>query len=78
MLRQESEHQWLAISVFFVFVIIGAMLIKGTSYLSGVDILENEIGKDTRILASEYIDESESYYLIFQGGEYSFVWNNAM
>ena len=76
MLRQESEHQWLAISVFFFFVIIGAMLIKGTSYLSGVDILENEIGKDTRILASEYIDESESYYLIFQDGEYSFVWNN--
>ena len=76
MLKQESEHQWLAISAFFVFVIIGALLIKGTSFLSGVDIIDNEIGEDARILDSQYIDGDESYFLIYQSGEYSFVWNN--
>ena len=37
-LQEESEHQWLAISVFFIFIIIGAFAIHGTSKLTGMDI----------------------------------------
>ena len=59
-LKQESEHQWLAIGVFFVFIILGAMMIKGTSFLPGIDLLDNEIGEDFRILESTYIDENEN------------------
>lgn len=36
LLEEESEHQWLAIGLFFVFVIIGGFLIGGTSSLEGM------------------------------------------
>jgi len=36
LLEEESEHQWLAIGVFFVFIIIGGFLIGGTSSLEGM------------------------------------------
>ena len=75
-LKQESEHQWLAIGVFFVFIILGAMMIKGTSFLPGIDLLDNEIGDDFRILESTYIDENENYLITYNQGDYELVWSN--
>tara|TARA_B100001564_G_scaffold16478_1_gene12660 strand:+ start:127 stop:1335 length:1209 start_codon:yes stop_codon:yes gene_type:complete len=74
-LKQESEHQWLAIGVFFVFIILGAMMIKGTSFIPGIDLLDNEIGDDFRIMESTYIDENENYLLTYNQGEYELVWS---
>lgn len=34
-LREESEHQWLAIAVFFLFVLVGAFALEGTQYFVG-------------------------------------------
>ena len=75
-LKQESEHQWLAIGVFFVFIILGAMMIKGTSFIPGIDLLDNEIGDDFRIMESTYIDENENYLLTYNQGDYELVWSN--
>ncbi|MGB1897863.1 MAG: hypothetical protein ACPHRB_03395 [Candidatus Poseidoniaceae archaeon] len=36
LLEEESEHQWLAIGLFFVFIIIGGFLIGGTTSLEGM------------------------------------------
>ena len=74
-LKQESEHQWLAIGVFFVFIILGAMMIKGTSFIPGIDMLDNEIGDDFRIMESTYIDENENYLLTYKQGDYELVWS---
>ena len=74
-LKQESEHQWLAIGVFFVFIILGAMMIKGTSFIPGIDLLDNEIGEDFRILESTYIDENENYLITYNQGDYELVWS---
>ena len=75
-LKQESEHQWLAIGVFFVFIILGAMMIKGTSFIPGIDLMDNEIGDDFRIMESTYIDENENYLLTYNQGDYELVWSN--
>ena len=61
MLKQESEHQWIAIAGFFVFVLIGAIFIKGTSHLPGVDLIDNELGDEYRIMDSKYTDEDNFY-----------------
>ena len=74
-LKQESEHQWLAIGVFFVFIILGAMMIKGTSFIPGIDLLDNEIGDDFRIMESTYIDENENYLITYNQGDYELVWS---
>lgn len=75
-LKQESEHQWLAIGAFFVFIILGAVMIKGTSFIPGIDLLDNEIGDDFRIMESTYIDENENYLLTYSQGDYQLVWTN--
>ena len=36
LLEEESEHQWLAIGLFFVFIIVGGFLIGGTTTLEGM------------------------------------------
>ena len=77
MLQQESEHQWLAISAFFVFIIIGAFFIKGTSHLPGIDLTENELGSDNRIMESHYIDKDNSFILTYIDGTYEFVSMNS-
>ncbi|HII49735.1 MAG TPA: hypothetical protein HA322_00215 [Candidatus Poseidoniaceae archaeon] len=77
MLQQESEHQWLAISAFFVFIIIGAFFIKGTSHLPGIDLTENELGTDNRIMESHYIDKDNSFILTYIDGTYEFVSMNS-
>ena len=53
-LQEESEHQWLAISVFFIFIIIGAFAIHGTSKLTGMDISSNSEMPNSRIMHVEH------------------------
>ena len=74
-LKQESEHQWLAMGAFFVFIILGAVMIKGTSFIPGVDLIDNEIGDDYRIMESTYIDENENYLLTYNQGDYELIWS---
>ena len=73
MLQQESEHQWLAITAFFVFVILGAILIKGTSHLPGVDLTDNELGNDHRIIESVYDENGDYLALTYNDGDYKLL-----
>ena len=73
MLQQESEHQWLAISAFFIFVILGAILIKGTSHLPGVDLTDSELGSEHRIIESIYHDEGHYLVLSYTNEEYQLI-----
>ena len=73
MLKQESEHQWIAIAGFFVFIIIGAIFIKGTSHIPGVDLIDNELGTEYRIMDSKYADEDNSFMLIYTSGEFEYL-----
>lgn len=61
LLEEESEHQWVAISGFFVFILLGAIAIQGTSSLPGVDYRSNGLESiDGRVLDIVYGD-SGSY-----------------
>ena len=61
LLEEESEHQWVAISGFFVFIILGAIAIQGTSSLPGVDYRSNGLeAVDGRVMDIVYGD-SGSY-----------------
>lgn len=73
MLKQESEHQWIAIAGFFVFIIIGAIFIKGTSHIPGVDLVDNELGADYRVMDAKYIDESNSFMLTYTNDGYEYI-----
>lgn len=73
MLKQESEHQWIAIAGFFVFIIIGAIFIKGTSHIPGVDLIENELGTEYRIMDSKYADEDNYFMLTYTSGEFEYL-----
>ena len=46
LLEQESEHQWLAIGIFFLFAILGGVAIEGTSTLAGVDLGAGDAAHD--------------------------------
>ena len=63
LLEEESEHQWLAISLFFVFIIIGAFAIHGTSKLTGMDIEKNPAIEDSRVLEIIY-QQDGGYYSV--------------
>lgn len=45
-LRQESEHQWLSLFIFFLFVIGGALAISATEHYSGGSIDDSEHSYD--------------------------------
>ena len=69
LLEEESEHQWIAIAGFFVFIILGALVIQGTSSLPGVDYTNNGLeAVDGRVLDIVYGD-SETYTAIILGDE---------
>lgn len=74
-LEQESEHQWLAMGGFFIFIIIGAVLIKGTSSLPGTDLQDNYLENNARIIETQHFGD-ESYDVIFQNGENKLYWKN--
>ena len=73
MLKQESEHQWIAITGFFVLIIVGAIFIKGTSHVPGVDLVDNELGADYRVMDAKYIDESNSFMLTYTNDGYEYI-----
>ena len=73
MLQQESEHQWLAISACFVFALIGAIFLRGTSHLPGIDMTDNELGLEHRIIESVYLDSNNYVALEYSAGEYNLV-----
>lgn len=57
LLEEESEHQWLAIGIFFLFAILGGVAIEGTSTLAGVDMGAGEAEHDgSRVLDIVYFD----------------------
>ena len=57
LLEQESDHQWLAIGIFFLFAILGGVAIEGTSTLAGVDLGAGEAAHDGyRVLDIVYFD----------------------
>ncbi|HIF91271.1 MAG TPA: hypothetical protein EYQ58_07075 [Candidatus Poseidoniales archaeon] len=61
LLEEESEHQWLAISLFFIFAIIGGFAIEGTSTLAGVDLGAGEaMHDDSRVLDVVYFGSDGS------------------
>ena len=68
-LEEESEHQWVAMAGFFVFILIGAVLIQGTSTLPGVDFrsngLEHSGGDDGRVLHIAY--DNDAYVAVIYG-----------
>ena len=54
LLEEESEHQWLAIGVFFIFIIIGGFLIGGTSSLEGM-VLGTDASDDLVFEEGEFL-----------------------
>jgi len=67
LLEEESEHQWVAITGFFVFIILGAILIQGTSTLPGVNYSNNGLDAiDGRVLDIVYGD-SDTYTALILG-----------
>jgi hypothetical protein len=57
LLEEESEHQWLAIGIFFLFAILGGIAIEGTSTLTGVDLGAGEAAHDGyRVIDIVYFD----------------------
>jgi hypothetical protein len=58
LLEQESEHQWLAIGIFFLFAVLGGVAIEGTSTLAGVDLGAGDAAHDGyRVLDIVYFDD---------------------
>ena len=72
-LEEESEHQWLAISLFFIFIIIGAFAIHGTSKLTGMDITNNSEMPNSRIMDIEH-DSHDDYTAIAHTSEGMFLY----
>ena len=69
LLEEESEHQWVAISGFFVFILLGAIAIQGTSSLPGTDYRSDGLeAVDGRVLDIVYGD-SGSYTAMVLGDE---------
>ena len=62
LLEEESEHQWLAISAFFVFIIISAVFISGTKSLDGVELgLDDMAHENSRVLDIAYTDSENGF-----------------
>ena len=58
LLEEESEHQWLAIGLFFVFIIIGGFLIGGTNSLEGM-VLGTDPSDDLVFEEGDYLIDVE-------------------
>jgi len=69
LLEEESEHQWIAMATFFIFILLGAVLIQGTSSLPGVDYqsygLDYTGGEDGRVLNIVY--DNDAYVAVVYG-----------
>ena len=77
LLEEESEHQWLAMGGFFVFIIIGALLIQGTSTLPGVDYRTDGLDEiDGRVLEIIYGDSGSYTAMVINNGEGELIHHN--
>ena len=76
LLEEESEHQWVAITGFFVFIILGAILIQGTSTLPGVNYSNNGLDAiDGRVLDIVYGD-SDTYTALILGEDGGMIFHH--
>ena len=76
LLEEESEHQWVAITGFFVFIILGALLIQGTSTLPGVNYSNNGLDAiDGRVLDIVYGD-SDTYTALILGEDGGMIFHH--
>ena len=58
-LEEESEYQWIAMTGFLIFILLGAVAIQGTSNLPGVKFGSNDASHaDTRVLDIEYSSDT--------------------
>ena len=77
LLEEESEHQGLAMGGFFVFIIIGALLIQGTSTLPGVDYRTDGLDEiDGRVLEIIYGDSGSYTAMVINNGEGELIHHN--
>ena len=76
LLEEESEHQWMAIAGFFVFILLGALAIQGTSSLPGVDYRSNGLeAVDGRVLDIVYGD-SDAYTAMVLADDGGMIFHN--
>ena len=61
LLEEESEHQWLAIGLFFVFIVIGGFLIGGTSSLEGM-VLGTDTSDELAFEQGEFLIDVEYHH----------------
>ncbi len=62
LLEEESEHQWLAIGVFFLFVLVGAFAIEGTEQFVGDQLTPITVQhKGSMVMDIEYHQDNDSY-----------------
>lgn len=62
LLEEESEHQWLAIGVFFLFILVGAFAIDGTERFVGDQLTPiTAQHKGSMVMDIEYHQNNDSY-----------------
>ena len=62
LLEEESEHQWLALGVFFLFVLVGAFAIEGTEQFVGDQLTPiSAQHQGSMVMDIEYHDSNDSY-----------------
>ena len=58
-LEEESEYQWIAMTGFLIFILLGAVAIQGTSNLPGVEFGSSDASHaETRVLDIEYTSDT--------------------
>ena len=62
LLQEESEHQWVSIAVFFVFVLMGAFAIGATEHFVGARVMDTEANHAGGLVTEiAYHQDSETY-----------------
>lgn len=62
LLEEESEHQWLAMGMFFLFVLFGAFALGATEHFVGDKVVANDTWHSGKVVIDiEYHDANESY-----------------
>ena len=78
-LRQESEHQWLSLFIFFLFVIGGALAISATEHYSGGSIDTSEHSHDgLQVLDIVYTGDGDVISTTYKAGfGYALMWEKS-
>lgn len=62
LLEEESEHQWLSIGVFFVFILVGAFAIGATEHFVGAKVMDTDANHRGGLVTEiAYHHDSETY-----------------